>query len=127
MINKYFDGIVPVGTWSLDWNDEIFHNFVEKREINNYCGEVLRRTIELNKYIEHNTPWNKDLNDETRGNILHNCCLGIYKLAQYLYPITPDFSGKILLSLACKGFDENIVGKKVVHQGILITKVGTEV
>ena len=127
MINKYFDCIIPKGTWSVDWNDEILHNFVEKREINNYCGEVLRRTIELNKYIEHNTPWSKDLDDETRGNILHNGAMGIYKLAKYLYPITPEFSHKILLSLACNGFDEDIVGKKVVHQGILIPKIGIEV
>jgi methionyl-tRNA synthetase len=126
MVEKYCNSIIPQGTLAFHWDDQMLHDFVEKREINNYCGEVLQRAIEINKYIENQSPWRKDLDEATRHNILYNCCWGIHQLAGYLGPITPDFSQKILDSLGCTNYHESIVGKTVVHQGILIEKIKLE-
>ena len=126
MINKYCKGIIPQGVLNKIYDDEKMDQWVENREINHYIQNILMTAMDLNKYIEICTPWKKDINEDERNNILYNCCYGIYKLAQWLYPVTPDFSNNILKVFSCYNFKEELSGKTINNLGILIKKLELE-
>lgn len=128
MVIKYCNGVIPQGINGniLHWDHNLMDQWVEKRLINEYIQEILMKAINLNKYIEQNTPWSKDLNPTQRENILFQCCSNLLILAYYLEPVTPIFSGKIFQSLNVNmeaKYDYDLSGKLVVYQGILIEKI----
>lgn len=127
MIIKYNHGIIPNGSDNIndfiEYDGILMENLVDERNINGYIQNILSMAGQLNKYIENSSPWKKDIDINHRNQILYNGSLGIYKLAQLLYPVTPEFSQNILITLNCNNFFESIGNKSINYQGVLIKKI----
>ena len=83
----------------FDKLEEIMFQYLESVNINGYLTKTMHLASLTNKYIEDRTPWKKDQDLSTREKTLYNCFAVIYKIAKFLYPVTPNISKKILYSL----------------------------
>lgn len=102
-INKYFDGIVPEGTLSEEW-DETLHNLyadtgrkIEKGNFKDAIEGVFEVIRKANKYFDEKEPWKTRISDVlTCKNTLYECTQIIANLAVILAPFLPFSSEKVL-------------------------------
>ena len=102
-INKYFDGIVPEGTLSEEW-DETLHNLyvetgrkIEKGNFKDAIEGVFEVIRKANKYFDEKEPWKTRISDVlTCKNTLYEYTQIIANLAVILAPFLPFSSEKVL-------------------------------
>lgn len=117
MINKYFDGIIPVDLKEkTDFDDSLNQFFKEKlTEVENYMDEyhvsdamqsIWSYVARTNKYIDETTPWTlakKEKIEELKA-VMYNLANSLRRIAIMIKPYMSGTSEKILNQL---GLDLN--------------------
>ena len=101
-INKYFDGIVPEGVISSEWEETLRNLYettgdrIEKGNIKDAIEGVFEVVRKANKFFDDEQPWKTRTEDpEACKNTLYQCVQIIANLAVILKPYLPFSSEKV--------------------------------
>ena len=101
-ITKYYDGIVPEGTISEEWENTLHSLYtvtgglIEKACFKDAIESVFNVIRKANKYFDEQEPWKTRTSDESAcKNTLYNCVQIIVNLSILLAPFLPFSSEKI--------------------------------
>ena len=101
-INKYFDGIVPEGVISSEWEETLRNLYettgdrIEKGNIKDAIEGVFEVVRKANKFFDDEQPWKtRTENPEACKNTLYQCVQIIANLAVILKPYLPFSSEKV--------------------------------
>ncbi|SDB24374.1 methionine--tRNA ligase [Butyrivibrio sp. INlla16] len=101
-ITKYFDGVIPEGTSSGDWDDTLKQLYtytgeqIEKGNFKDAIEGVFEVVRKANKYFDEQEPWKTITSDEAAcRNTLYQCVQIIANLAVVLAPFLPFSSDKV--------------------------------
>ena len=101
-INKYFDGIVPEGVISSEWEETLRNLYettgdrIEKGNIKDAIEGVFEVVRKANKFFDDEQPWKTRTEDpEACKNTLYQCVQIIENLAVILKPYLPFSSEKV--------------------------------
>ena len=101
-INKYFDGIVPEGVISSEWEETLRNLYettgdrIEKGNIKDAIEGVFEVVRKANKFFDNEQPWKTRTEDpEACKNTLYQCVQIIANLAVILKPYLPFSSEKV--------------------------------
>ncbi|MGH4125977.1 MAG: methionine--tRNA ligase [Clostridium sp.] len=147
MIEKYFDGIIPVPKDTADVDNELIElalaapGKVEKAidelkipEALDHVWALIRRT---NKYVDETTPWilGKDDTQKGRlGTVLYNLAESLRMTSVLISAFLPTTSGKINLQLnvevatwdSLSSFNGTIAGTKVNKGEVMFPRIDVE-
>lgn len=147
MINKYFDGIIPVESTEHTEFDASLHQCFEeiiKRveeemdsfHISNAMQDIWEYIARTNKYIDETTPWvlSKEERIEELKSVMFNLAESIRKIAILINPFMPNASEQILKQLGLEklnndwdslyGYDTIKSNTKVIEKSeILFTRM----
>ncbi|MGN1212789.1 MAG: methionine--tRNA ligase [Christensenellales bacterium] len=88
---------------------DVVSDFVDKLEVNNALGEILRVVRLANKYIEDTAPWTLKQDKQRLGTVLHNLYFVIHSVAVLLQAFIPETAQKMLTALDNKDCDLNTI------------------
>lgn len=106
---------------------EIVSNYIEKLEVNNALGEILRVVRLANKYIEDTAPWTLKQDRQRLGDVLHNLYFVLHSVAVLLQAFIPETANKILVALdnndcgldtISSEYNKNLASKVVVKTAL---------
>ena len=132
LTDKYYDGVVPLGTNKLDLTDikvkidEALAGFNQRQGLEYYM-EIARSG---NKYLQDTEPW-KLVKDEANSQVVADClftCINVVKeIGNYAQIFLPETANKTLGLLHIKGYQEDIqVGHKLNKPSLLFEKIEDE-
>ena len=75
-------------------NKDLVINLYENRQYSKAVRLIMEMADDINKYINENTPWKKDIKDAAR--IASVALNGFYYLSIYLKPIIPNITNVAL-------------------------------
>lgn len=134
MVEKYFDGVIPVPMVKEAVDDELITlaietpkkvaDKMEHLKIADALDQVWNLIRRTNKYIDETTPWvlGKDETQKDRlATVLYNLCESIRFISSLIAPFLPETSGKINEQLninrtdleSLNSFDGTAAGTKV--------------
>ncbi|MEE1220070.1 MAG: methionine--tRNA ligase [Ruminococcus sp.] len=109
MVEKYFDGNLPVDREEGEFDNELIaeatalrasvDNFIDKTQLNNALAEIFKVVSRANKYIDETAPWviAKDENKRARlATVLYNLLDTIRIIATLLSAFMPETMPKAL-------------------------------
>lgn len=119
MVEKYFDGIIPVNKESEDIDNELIAmatslrekvaGFIDETQLNNALAEIFKVISRANKYIDETTPWilGKDESKKDRlACVLYNLLETIRITTTLLSCFMPSTMPKVWEQI---GADENLI------------------
>ena len=132
LTDKYYDGVVPLGTNKLDLGgikiriDEALAGFNQRQGLEYYM-EIARSG---NKYLQDTEPW-KLVKDEANSQVVADClftCINVVKeIGNYAQIFLPETANKILGLLNLTSYQEEIqVGHKLNKPSLLFEKIEDE-
>ncbi len=132
LTDKYYDGVVPLGTNKLDLTDikvkidEALAGFNQRQGLEYYM-EIARSG---NKYLQDTEPW-KLVKDEANSQVVADClftCINVVKeIGNYAQIFLPETANKILGLLNLTSYQEEIqVGHKLNKPSLLFEKIEDE-
>ena len=132
LTDKYYDGVVPLGSNKLDLTDikvkidEALAGFNQRQGLEYYM-EIARSG---NKYLQDTEPW-KLVKDEANSQVVADClftCINVVKeIGNYAQIFLPETANKTLGLLHIKGYQEDIqVGHKLNKPSLLFEKIEDE-
>ena len=108
MVEKYFDGVIPVPLVKEEVDDDLIKlaletpkkvsDKMEHLKIADALDQIWNLIRRTNKYIDETTPWvlGKDENQKDRlGTVLYNLCESIRFISSLIAPFLPETSLKI--------------------------------
>ena len=132
LTDKYYDGVVPLGSNKLDLTDikvkidEALAGFNQRQGLGYYM-EIARSG---NKYLQDTEPW-KLVKDEANSQVVADClftCINVVKeIGNYAQIFLPETANKILGLLNLTSYQEEIqVGHKLNKPSLLFEKIEDE-
>jgi len=132
LTDKYYDGVVPLGSNKLDLTDikvkidEALAGFNQRQGLEYYM-EIARSG---NKYLQDTEPW-KLVKDEANSQVVADClftCINVVKeIGNYAQIFLPETANKILGLLNLTSYQEEIqVGHKLNKPSLLFEKIEDE-
>ena len=132
LTDKYYDGVVPLGTNKLDLGgikiriDEALAGFNQRQGLEYYM-EIARSG---NKYLQDTEPW-KLVKDEANMQEVADClftCINVVKeIGNYGQIFLPETANKVLGLLNIKGYQEEIqAGHQLNKPSLLFEKIEDE-
>jgi methionyl-tRNA synthetase len=132
LTDKYYDGVVPLGSNKLDLKDikvkidEALAGFNQRQGLEYYM-EIARSG---NKYLQDTEPW-KLVKDEANSQVVADClftCINVVKeIGNYAQIFLPETANKILGLLNLTSYQEEIqVGHKLNKPSLLFEKIEDE-
>jgi len=132
LTDKYYDGVVPLGTNKLDLGgikiriDEALAGFNQRQGLEYYM-EIARSG---NKYLQDTEPW-KLVKDEANMQEVADClftCINVVKeVGNYGQIFLPETANKVLGLLNIKGYQEEIqAGHQLNKPSLLFEKIEDE-
>ncbi len=132
LTDKYYDGVVPLGSNTLDFTgskvkiDEALAGFNQRQGLEYYM-EIARSG---NKYLQDTEPW-KLVKDEANSQVVADClftCINVVKeIGNYAQIFLPETANKILGLLNLTSYQEEIkVGHKLNKPSLLFEKIEDE-
>lgn len=129
LTDKYYYGVVPLGTNTLDLADikikvdEALAGFNQRQGLEYYM-EIARSG---NKYLQDTEPW-KLVKDEANSQVVADClftCINVVKeIGNYAQIFLPETANKILGLLNLTSYQEEIkVGHKLNKPSLLFEKI----
>jgi methionyl-tRNA synthetase len=115
MVAKYFDGVLPRPAGPLtEEENELrglslkvtgeYESRMEKLELHSAMASVWTLISSLNRYIDKTAPWALAKSDPDRlAVVMYHIMEGIRFVAEMIYPVMPDTSGRILDVLGMSG------------------------
>jgi len=130
MVNKYYDGVVPVpGEYSADdlkvqavtkAAAETADAAIQKLAIHDALAAIWTIVDELNGYITIQEPWVLAKKDETRerlGTVLYTASEGLRALAVLLSPVIPEATAKLWTALGASAGLGGLTDQVIVDAG----------
>lgn len=110
MLVQNFDGVLPKLSGNIlpvdkDLLDDVLSlmdrvkQYMDKFEVNNALGEILKTVRHANKYIEDTAPWTLKQDTQRLGDVLHNLYFVLHSVAVMLDSFIPTTAQKILDAL----------------------------
>lgn len=132
LTDKYYDGVVPLGSNKLDLTDikvkidEALAGFNQRQGLEYYM-EIARSG---NKYLQDTEPW-KLVKDEANSQVVADClftCIDVVnEIGNYAQIFLPETANKILGLLNLTSYQEEIqVGHKLNKPSLLFEKIEDE-
>jgi methionyl-tRNA synthetase len=132
LTDKYYDGVVPLGSNTLDVTDskvkidEALAGFNQRQGLEYYM-EIARSG---NKYLQDTEPW-KLVKDEANSQVVADClftCINVVKeIGNYAQIFLPETANKILGLLNLTSYQEEIkVGHQLNKPSLLFEKIEDE-
>ena len=120
MINKYFDGIIPIDiVEKTDFDDDLqnvaseqidkLENDMDSYYVSDSIQDLWKFIARTNKYIDETSPWilYKEGNQEKLKDVMFNLAEALRKIAIMLEPYMPNTSKEILNQLGILKEDAN--------------------
>ena len=147
MIEKYFDGVMPVQSDKEPIDDELIsmaletpskvEKFIDDLRLPEALESIFALISRANKYIDETTPWilAKDESKKARlGTVLYNLAESLRIAAVLLSSFLPDTADKIYVALntqktdwdSLKEFNGTVAGTKVVKGENLFPRIDVE-
>ncbi|MDA8886191.1 methionine--tRNA ligase [Bacteroidia bacterium] len=130
--NKYYDGIVPVGSLQLNSTETLnkiessLQSFNQRQGLENYM-EIARSG---NKYLQETEPWKLikyEANAQAVADCLYTCIQIVKEIGEYAQIFLPETSKKLLNLLNIKSFDGEIkAGHQLGEASLLFEKIEDE-
>ena len=95
-------------------NKDLVINLYENRQYSKAVRLIMEMADDINKYINENTPWKKDIKDATR--IASVALNGFYYLSIYLKPIIPNITKSAFKFLGNPSSNFDDVGNELVDK-----------
>ena len=95
-------------------NKDLVINLYENRQYSKAVRLIMEMADDINKYINENTPWKKDIKDATR--IASVALNGFYYLSIYLKPIIPNITKSAFKFLGNPSSNFDYVGNELVDK-----------
>ena len=141
MVNKYFDGIVPVYNGHKNEVDseleeftktqlEKVENLIEKFEFANALQELWLLIARTNKYIDETTPWalERNVEKEKLQACMYHLIENLRKTGVMLIPFMPETANNILRQIGINGENlktwESIYAYNLIPEGIKVIEKG---
>lgn len=118
MVNKYFDGIIPIYNGRQNEVDEELENIanekilkveelIEKFEFANALSEIWNLISRTNKYIDETTPWILDKNGdkEKLQSCMYHLIENLRKVGIMLIPFMPSTAQNVLRQIGIENED----------------------
>ena len=147
MVQKYFDGVIPVPSAKENIDDELINlalsipekveKAIDALKLPEALEEIFTLISRANKYIDETTPWilaKDDSKKERLGTVLYNLAESLRIASVLLSAFLPDTSLKINEQLnavnitwdSIKNFDGTVAGTKVVKGDNLFPRIDVE-
>lgn len=141
MINKYFDGVIPVDIKEETEFDSILREFAEEQinkveeymddyHVSQAIQELWKYIARVNKYIDETAPWvlAKDENSKEKlKSVMFNLAEALRKIAIMTVPFIPNTSNEILKQLSIYKEDaswDNLRDYNAIKQGTKVVEKG---
>jgi len=147
MIEKYFDGVIPVPSESEDVDNELIElalavpskveNAIDELKIPEALDHVWALIRRTNKYVDETTPWilgKDEAKKERLGTVLYNLAESLRMTSVLISAFLPTTSGKINAQLnveattwdSLASFDGTSAGTKVNKGEVMFPRIDVE-
>ena len=141
MINKYFDGVIPVSFKEETEFDSLLREFAEEQinkveeymddyHVSQAIQELWKYIARVNKYIDETAPWvlakNENQNEKLKS-VMFNLAESLRKIAIMTTPFIPNTSKEILKQLSILSEDaswDNLRDYNAIKEGTKVVEKG---